>query len=300
MLPSAKVAIITRTKDRPLLLKRCIESVLNQTYQDWIHIIVNDGGAADPIDALLAHHKEAYKDRFLFISHPVSKGMEAASNVGINACTSDSIAILDDDDSWHPDFLLKTVALLEQNPWPAVGAVVSHTKRIVEKIEGTQVREIRQDIMNASMKVVDVVRLCSSALFPPCSFLFRRILYQTVGPFDESFPVNGDWDFSMRAALESEILVLPEPLANYHLRPYADPAYTNTIMHQGDRHKIYRTRLVNKWVRLDYKAGRLGIGTLMAHASQTEGLARFGRLADRFVDRLVGLVKKNKLLNLFH
>ena len=40
----AKVAIITRTKDRPLLLERAIQSVESQTYSDYVHVILNDGG----------------------------------------------------------------------------------------------------------------------------------------------------------------------------------------------------------------------------------------------------------------
>ena len=44
--PSGRVAIITRTKDRPFLLPRAIDSVLKQTQGDWIHVIVNDGGDA--------------------------------------------------------------------------------------------------------------------------------------------------------------------------------------------------------------------------------------------------------------
>ncbi len=48
-----KVAIIMRTKDRNIFLKRAIESVINQTYKDWILVIVNDGGNLDDIQKLL-------------------------------------------------------------------------------------------------------------------------------------------------------------------------------------------------------------------------------------------------------
>ena len=43
------VDIVTRTKDRPLLIWRCVESVFIQTHQNWRHIIVNDGGDADKL-----------------------------------------------------------------------------------------------------------------------------------------------------------------------------------------------------------------------------------------------------------
>ena len=52
----ATVGIITRTKDRPVLLKRALESVVNQSYEDWHLVIVNDGG--DPVVVEVRLRKE--------------------------------------------------------------------------------------------------------------------------------------------------------------------------------------------------------------------------------------------------
>ncbi len=41
---TSSVTVITRTKNRTLLLERAIKSVLAQTREDWTHVIVNDGG----------------------------------------------------------------------------------------------------------------------------------------------------------------------------------------------------------------------------------------------------------------
>ena len=51
-LEHGKVAIITRTKNRCLLLRRAIESVLAQSFADWTHVIVNDGGNRYEVDLL--------------------------------------------------------------------------------------------------------------------------------------------------------------------------------------------------------------------------------------------------------
>jgi glycosyltransferase involved in cell wall biosynthesis len=48
-----KVAVITRTKDRPLLLERAIKSVHNQTFKDYVHIIINDGGDSIALEKFL-------------------------------------------------------------------------------------------------------------------------------------------------------------------------------------------------------------------------------------------------------
>ena len=50
-LPQATVAVVIRTKNRPLFLARALDSVLAQTYEDWVGIVVNDVGDVRPVDA---------------------------------------------------------------------------------------------------------------------------------------------------------------------------------------------------------------------------------------------------------
>jgi len=45
-----KVAVITRTKDRVLLLERALQSVHNQSMSDFVHVIINDGGDPGPVE----------------------------------------------------------------------------------------------------------------------------------------------------------------------------------------------------------------------------------------------------------
>ncbi|GAG92375.1 unnamed protein product, partial [marine sediment metagenome] len=75
-----KIAIITRTKNRPLFLERAVNSVLNQNFENFMHVIVNDGGETDPVDKLALKYKDLYNDRLKIVHNDVSKGMEAASN----------------------------------------------------------------------------------------------------------------------------------------------------------------------------------------------------------------------------
>ena len=74
--PRAKVAIVTRTKNRPIFLKRAIESVLSQTLEDWLHVIVNDGGDPATVDFLVRCEDNAYNRRVLVIHHMESQGMQ--------------------------------------------------------------------------------------------------------------------------------------------------------------------------------------------------------------------------------
>jgi glycosyltransferase involved in cell wall biosynthesis len=81
----AKVAIITRTKDRPLLLPRCIESVLSQTCRDWLHVIINDGGDPVTLEGVVSRFAGRYDGRLRIIHNSASVGMQNASNLAIRA-----------------------------------------------------------------------------------------------------------------------------------------------------------------------------------------------------------------------
>src|SRR5262245_30610588 len=117
-LSSRSVTIITRTKDRPLLLERAIGSVLAQGFTDFEHVIVNDGGRPEAVDALVAKRSTAYAGRVRVIHRTESGGMESATNAGLSASTSRFVALLDDDDTWEPRFLDATIGFL-LGPKPA-------------------------------------------------------------------------------------------------------------------------------------------------------------------------------------
>ena len=55
---ASRVVVVTRTKDRPVLLRRAMESVLSQSFQDWVHVVVNDGGDPVPVDWLAAEYRD--------------------------------------------------------------------------------------------------------------------------------------------------------------------------------------------------------------------------------------------------
>ena len=132
-----RVAVITRTRNRPLLLRRALDSVRQQTFKNFEWVVVNDGGEPDAVDAIAAE-AEALGVHVRVIHLPASIGMEAASNEGIHAVDSQYVVIHDDDDSWEPSFLEVTTDFLSRNP--AYGGVITHSMRVDEEIQGDRVR----------------------------------------------------------------------------------------------------------------------------------------------------------------
>jgi glycosyltransferase involved in cell wall biosynthesis len=258
------VTIITRTKSRPLLLQRALHSALAQTFQDWQQVIVNDGGDPAPVDRLVAAAADRYTGRSRVLHHDTSHGMEAASNAGLRASTSRYVVIHDDDDTWHPEFLQRTVHFLEsKRNAPSVAGVITYTERIVEKLHNDQITKIRREDFTVRPDSTLFFRMLESNTFPPISFLYRRDVFDKIGYYREDLPVLGDWEFNVRFLQAYDIGFIRERLAYYHHRVAAtDKDYNNSVVDADDKHKLYDVVLRNEWLRKDLEAGRLGIGVI--------------------------------------
>src|SRR5947208_16048547 len=115
-----------RTKDRPHFLERALTSVLGQTHRDFELVLVNDGGAREPIEEIVGH---AADPRVHVLHNPDSAGMVAATNRALAESESTYVAVHDDDDTWAPTFLERTTARLATT---AAMGLVTTTDRINE------------------------------------------------------------------------------------------------------------------------------------------------------------------------
>lgn len=259
------VAIITRTKDRPILLRRAYNSVADQTFKNFVWVIVNDGGAPGEVEKTVALARSAGMDVQL-INHAESLGMEAASNAGIDSSESEYVVIHDDDDSWDPVFLETTVAYLESDrATEDTMGVVTRTRQITEVIRNDEIKLLHQRSYHSGLTLLTL----SDMLFlekvpPPISFLYRRRLLAEVGSYDSNLPVLGDWDFLIRVLSRYHVGVIEQGLANYHLRPAISfGAYGNSIIAGKNVHQVWYQYITDKYIKQDIESGTVGLGHML-------------------------------------
>jgi glycosyltransferase involved in cell wall biosynthesis len=264
------VSIVTRTKDRPFLVWRAMESVLGQSYEDWIHIIVNDGGDRDVLQGKADKYLDRYRGRLKIIHNPEPLGAGPALNVGMMAAASDYVITHDDDDSWEPEFLKKSVEALkaQKKLVPITRGIISHTIAIDEYIDGENVFEKYRYSFNGWVKSVALTRLAAGNFIPPISFLFERSVFSEIGFFNDAVHPVEDWEFYLRFLSRFEIAVLPEHLANYHLRINSANIYGNTVTLGINRHRLMGQILRNDLIRQDLASGKFGLGYLVALSSR--------------------------------
>lgn len=105
-----KVSVIIPTYNRAASVVEAIDSVLNQTMQDFELIVINDGSTDDTETKL-----EPYMDKIVYLKTE-NQGMAGARNHGMLLARGEHIAYLDDDDLYQPYKLEIQLAILEQHP----------------------------------------------------------------------------------------------------------------------------------------------------------------------------------------
>jgi glycosyltransferase involved in cell wall biosynthesis len=258
----ARTAILMRTKDRPVFLRRAVESVLAQTDQDWCLSLVNDGGDRAALEDALAPFASRLEGR-LAIAHfdrPEGRGKGKHLNAALNAVESELVAIHDDDDSWEPLFLEKAFAAMGER-----AAVVTQSVLVKEKIENGVITEISREIYEPWQKFeISLFRLAESLTFPPIALLFRRGVITEIGPFNNELGPLEDWEFCLRLFARFEVKFLEEPLAHYRQREQSEK--NSNANSRANSERIYAeldARIRNQLLRKDLQEGKMGLGFLV-------------------------------------
>lgn len=245
-----KVVVVTRTRDRKTLLRRAMESVIGQSFEDWQHVIVNDGGNKDEVEELTKEFEEAYKGRSKIL-HLDHVGMQAASNEAIQSTDSTYICIHDDDDGWHPDFLEETISRLEElGVKSSYQGAISKTVRILEEEQPDgSFKEVDREPY-VPLEQISLSRIGYENPFPPIAFVYRRKVHKEIGLFNPEWDLVADLDFNYRFLQRYNIDVVDKVLAHYHWRTASSQSTNaNTVTAAKGKHARLLNELENHYLR---------------------------------------------------
>ena len=109
-----KFTIITPTYNRVHIIERTIDSILNQDYQNFEMIVIDDG-STDGTSKLMEKYQENSKIKYLQM--PKNQGVNAARNMGFKHIAKDSdwVTLLDSDDEFFPDALTNMKKVINKN-----------------------------------------------------------------------------------------------------------------------------------------------------------------------------------------
>jgi glycosyltransferase involved in cell wall biosynthesis len=208
-----KVNVIIPTFNRAEFLCHAITSVLNQTFQDF-EIVIIDDASRDHTQDVVTNFKDT---RIKFIRHQVSQGAAEARNTGIINSNCKYIAFLDDDDEWLSDKLQMQIDFLE-NSSQEVGGVCT-SQLIVDRVSGKAPYVWSPEVP---------LDLSKDNPIATSSILLRRECFEECGLFDGSMPAVSDYDMWIRISKKFSFVFIKEPLIRYHI-------HKNRITHNYEK-----------------------------------------------------------------
>lgn len=108
-----QVSIITPNYNGVRYLSYAIESVLNQTWDNWEMIIIDDCSTDQSISMIEQYRAKEPRIKLLFSQN--NAGPANARNIGLNHASGQYIAFLDSDDIWFPQKLEKQIIFMQTN-----------------------------------------------------------------------------------------------------------------------------------------------------------------------------------------
>lgn len=205
-----KISVVIPLYNKEKYVKRAINSVLNQTYQEFEIIVINDGSS----DNSEAKVKEINDNRIKLITQE-NAGVSAARNRGIKEAKYELIAFLDADDAWKPQFL-ETIQRLRNN-YPQAGIYgtayeyqMPSGKKIpanFNSIPNTDWEGIIDDYFKASIKNQ---LLWTSAVAIP------KKVFNDVGYFTVGMTRGEDLDMWLRIVMKYQVAFSNKICSIYH------------------------------------------------------------------------------------
>jgi len=169
-------------------IKRAIDSVLNQDFQDFELIIIDDGSKENNRELLLAYVEEN-EDKIIYIRHS-NRGQSDSINRGVLNSVGEYITILDSDDEYKPNHLSACLAAIENHD-----LICSNSSTVVDDVKDYYVPD-KNDLTK-------LIHLDNSVLFGTLfgrKKVFSNINFKTGFAADADFFEKAKLNFRVKKA----------------------------------------------------------------------------------------------------
>ncbi len=217
-----RVSTVIPTYNSAKFLPDAIQSILNQTYQDYEIIVVDDGSTDNTFDIVREFGKNI---RYL---RQENKGLGGARNTGIRHANGEYVGLLDADDQWYPNYLETMVSIADQHP---EAAIFYCNARYTDEhgVDSPQLvgvpaissGEIYQTLLRANFLI-------------PSTVLMRRSVIVNKGLFDQALrSLHGceDWDLWLRVSRDYPFVGTRENLVRYRIHGNSLSANPTKMQH---------------------------------------------------------------------
>ncbi len=230
-----QVSVIIPNYNHASFLQKRIESVLQQTYQDF-EVIYLDDASTDHSNQVFARFADDPRIRAYF--NETNTGIPGKQwNKGVREARGDYVWIAESDDYADEHFLERLVTQLEAHPSAGLvycqSLVVDEHDQIVgsydHHAEDLDASRWKQNFFNVGKDECNNFLLYKNTIPNASAVLFRKRIYENAGYADEWVRYCGDWLLWVKMLMLSDLVFVAQPL-NYHRR------HENALSH-GPRSK---------------------------------------------------------------
>lgn len=191
-------------------IERAILSVINQTYQKFEIIVIDDGSTDKSVERL-----KSINDSRIKLIKKKNGGVSSARNKGIVESRYDYIGFLDADDAWKPDFLETINRLIEKHP--NAGAYCT-AYEMVGKNESRRYCYNYEKFSKAWYGIVDdyFKYALNGPLISASSVVIPKVVFNAIGGFPIGIKRGEDLDMWIRVALNYDIAYFNIICATYY------------------------------------------------------------------------------------
>ncbi len=261
---AANVSVVIPCYNHAQYLPETVESVVEQTYQDFEIIIVNDGSTDNTREVAEGLIRKYSRHRIKLIQQP-NQGFSASCNTGLEQSVGRYFMPMSADDLIRPTFIEKTVKCLDEHP--ELGFVY------------TCVEEFGHDPLPPYCMDYDFRLLCSHNI--PHQSLIRKCVWEDVAGYDPELRGSyEDWVFWLSAGLKGWFgRLIPEPLFRFRKHK----ASLGTEMFAKDTE--LKLKIVRRFPELYSEATLEWARLFENHLSEPGDFRTNHRLALLFLDR---------------
>lgn len=217
-----KISVIIPTYNRADLLPRAINSVLNQTFQDFELIIVDDGSTDNTKQVVQEFQNK--DSRIKYIWQENSGGPAGPRNIGIRHSEGEYIAFLDSDDEWLLEKLEKQLKLFKNSKKKNLGFVGCNALIVNEK---TGIKKKYNTPTYHNDEIFFKKLLENNFIYSVGSLMIRKEVFNNIGLYDESLTTGEDWDLILRIAQKYSFDFIPKSLFIHHF--HSSASLTNNV-----------------------------------------------------------------------
>ena len=185
MKKTVRVSVIIPLYNKEPYVRRALESVAAQTFDDYEVVVVDDGSTDGGAGVVEAFARESHAGARLRLVTQPNAGPGAARNRGLREARGEVAAFLDADDEWLPDFLSEGVRLLDAHDAAAVTFNYYEFPSGASREAMWRARGLKEGVFRLLPDTPAALAVAALAFMSPCTTLARVDVLRRFGGFYE-------------------------------------------------------------------------------------------------------------------